>query len=154
MECQSNVTTSQSRMKFVNQELNELYFSWLWLLHYFPAVELAFLCSGLLCKVTAGNDVACLTTNHLAALAKLEPRLVPLVLAFRHWARVKPSPAERETQTRFGLILFLCFCSCSSCATLTARLKAASPHTRLPSWSFSSCSRGRSPSSLSTWVTG
>lgn len=84
MECQSNATTSQSRMKVVNQELNEF-----WLLCYFSAVELAFLCSGLLCKVTAGNDVACLTTNHLAALAKLEPRLVPLVLAFRHWARVK-----------------------------------------------------------------
>lgn len=46
------------------------------------------MCSGLLCKVSAGNDVACLTTNHLAALAKLEPRLVPLVLAFRYWARV------------------------------------------------------------------
>lgn len=51
-----------------------------------------FFCSGLLCKVTAGNDVACLTTNHLAALAKLEPRLVPLVLAFRHWARVRAPP--------------------------------------------------------------
>lgn len=48
-----------------------------------------FLCSGLMCKVSAGNDVACLTTNHLAALAKLEPRLVPLVLAFRYWARVR-----------------------------------------------------------------
>ncbi|XP_046725009.1 terminal uridylyltransferase 4 isoform X2 [Silurus meridionalis] len=44
--------------------------------------------SGLLCKVSAGNDVACLTTNHLAALAKLEPRLVPLVLAFRYWAKL------------------------------------------------------------------
>ncbi|XP_041861938.1 terminal uridylyltransferase 4 isoform X2 [Melanotaenia boesemani] len=44
--------------------------------------------SGLMCKVSAGNDVACLTTNHLAALAKLEPRLVPLVLAFRYWARL------------------------------------------------------------------
>ncbi|XP_017342735.1 terminal uridylyltransferase 4 isoform X4 [Ictalurus punctatus] len=43
---------------------------------------------GLLCKVSAGNDVACLTTNHLAALAKLEPRLVPLVLAFRYWAKL------------------------------------------------------------------
>ncbi|CAL8255321.1 unnamed protein product [Merluccius merluccius] len=42
--------------------------------------------SGLPCKVSAGNDVACLTTNHLAALARLEPRLVPLVLAFRYWA--------------------------------------------------------------------
>ncbi|XP_038650167.1 terminal uridylyltransferase 4-like isoform X1 [Scyliorhinus canicula] len=44
--------------------------------------------SGLICKVSAGNDVACLTTNLLAALAKLEPRLIPLVLAFRCWARV------------------------------------------------------------------
>lgn len=47
------------------------------------------LCSGLPCKVSAGNDVACLTTNHLAALAELEPRLVPLVLAFRYWAKVR-----------------------------------------------------------------
>uniref|UniRef100_A0A8C9XV93 RNA uridylyltransferase n=1 Tax=Sander lucioperca TaxID=283035 RepID=A0A8C9XV93_SANLU len=38
--------------------------------------------------LSAGNDVACLTTNHLAALSKLEPRLVPLVLAFRYWARL------------------------------------------------------------------
>ncbi|XP_055779188.1 terminal uridylyltransferase 4-like isoform X3 [Salvelinus fontinalis] len=44
--------------------------------------------SRLLCKVSAGNDVACLTTNHLAALARLEPRLVPLVLAFRLWAKL------------------------------------------------------------------
>ncbi|XP_067846302.1 terminal uridylyltransferase 4 isoform X2 [Heptranchias perlo] len=44
--------------------------------------------SGLICKVSAGNDVACLTTNLLAALVKLEPRLIPLVLAFRYWARV------------------------------------------------------------------
>uniref|UniRef100_A0A3Q3JL27 polynucleotide adenylyltransferase n=1 Tax=Monopterus albus TaxID=43700 RepID=A0A3Q3JL27_MONAL len=44
--------------------------------------------SGLMCKVSAGNDVACLTTNHLAALAKLEPRLVPLVLAFRYWLQL------------------------------------------------------------------
>ncbi|XP_035278713.1 terminal uridylyltransferase 4 [Anguilla anguilla] len=44
--------------------------------------------SGLLCKVSAGNDVACLTTDLLAALGKLEPRLVPLVLAFRYWAKL------------------------------------------------------------------
>ncbi|XP_069794791.1 terminal uridylyltransferase 4-like isoform X3 [Narcine bancroftii] len=44
--------------------------------------------SGLLCKVSAGNDMACLTTNLLAALVKLEPRLIPLVLAFRCWARI------------------------------------------------------------------
>ncbi|KAM4629544.1 terminal uridylyltransferase 4 [Polymixia lowei] len=53
-----------------------------------PVVFCRDIKSGLLCKVSAGNDVACLTTNHLAALAKLEPRLVPLVLAFRYWARL------------------------------------------------------------------
>uniref|UniRef100_A0A8C5BKX5 CCHC-type domain-containing protein n=1 Tax=Gadus morhua TaxID=8049 RepID=A0A8C5BKX5_GADMO len=47
--------------------------------------------SGLACKVSAGNDLACLTTNHLATLARLEPRLVPLVLAFRYWAQVWPT---------------------------------------------------------------
>uniref|UniRef100_A0A667Z506 Terminal uridylyl transferase 4 n=1 Tax=Myripristis murdjan TaxID=586833 RepID=A0A667Z506_9TELE len=62
------------------------------LMHYFhakvPVVFCRDISSGLMCKVSAGNDVACLTTNHLAALAKLEPRLVPLVLAFRYWARL------------------------------------------------------------------
>ncbi|XP_056131805.1 terminal uridylyltransferase 4 isoform X2 [Lampris incognitus] len=53
-----------------------------------PVVFCRDVSSGLLCKVSAGNDVACLTTNHLAALARLEPRLIPLVLAFRHWARL------------------------------------------------------------------
>uniref|UniRef100_A0A671Q175 polynucleotide adenylyltransferase n=1 Tax=Sinocyclocheilus anshuiensis TaxID=1608454 RepID=A0A671Q175_9TELE len=53
-----------------------------------PVVFCRDVASGLMCKVSAGNDVACLTTNHLAALARLEPRLVPLVLAFRHWANL------------------------------------------------------------------
>ncbi|XP_012902086.1 terminal uridylyltransferase 7 isoform X7 [Mustela putorius furo] len=44
--------------------------------------------SGLLCKVSAGNENACLTTNHLTALGKLESKLVPLVIAFRHWAKL------------------------------------------------------------------
>ncbi|XP_076429614.1 terminal uridylyltransferase 7 isoform X8 [Peromyscus maniculatus bairdii] len=44
--------------------------------------------SGLLCKVSAGNENAYLTTKHLTALGKLEPRLVPLVIAFRHWAKL------------------------------------------------------------------
>uniref|UniRef100_A0AAR2J7R4 CCHC-type domain-containing protein n=1 Tax=Pygocentrus nattereri TaxID=42514 RepID=A0AAR2J7R4_PYGNA len=52
-----------------------------------PVVFCRDAASGLPCKVSAGNDVACLTTNHLAALARLEPRLVPLVLAFRYWAK-------------------------------------------------------------------
>ncbi|XP_055978510.1 terminal uridylyltransferase 7 isoform X2 [Sorex fumeus] len=44
--------------------------------------------SGLLCKVSAGNENACLTTNHLTALGKLESTLVPLVIAFRYWAKL------------------------------------------------------------------
>ncbi|XP_010603803.1 terminal uridylyltransferase 7 isoform X1 [Fukomys damarensis] len=44
--------------------------------------------SGLLCKVSAGNENACLTTKHLSVLGRLEPRLVPLVIAFRYWAKL------------------------------------------------------------------
>ncbi|KAM7024041.1 terminal uridylyltransferase 7 isoform 1-T1 [Acridotheres tristis] len=44
--------------------------------------------SGLICKVSAGNENACLTTNHLATLGKLEPTIVPLVIAFRYWAKL------------------------------------------------------------------
>ncbi|NXA09392.1 TUT7 uridylyltransferase, partial [Sapayoa aenigma] len=44
--------------------------------------------SGLICKVSAGNENACLTTSHLAALGKLEPTVVPLVVAFRYWAKL------------------------------------------------------------------
>ncbi|XP_076846196.1 terminal uridylyltransferase 4 isoform X2 [Brachyhypopomus gauderio] len=53
-----------------------------------PVVFCRDVASNFLCKVSAGNDVACLTTNHLAALARLEPRLIPLVLAFRYWAKL------------------------------------------------------------------
>ncbi|KAH0618615.1 hypothetical protein JD844_017990, partial [Phrynosoma platyrhinos] len=53
-----------------------------------PVVFCKDIKSGLTCKVSAGNDVACLTTDLLAALGKLEPVLVPLVLAFRYWARL------------------------------------------------------------------
>ncbi|XP_053326372.1 terminal uridylyltransferase 4 [Spea bombifrons] len=44
--------------------------------------------SGLTCKVSAGNDTACLTTELLAALGRLEPVLIPLVLVFRYWAKL------------------------------------------------------------------
>ncbi|NXN86542.1 TUT7 uridylyltransferase, partial [Bombycilla garrulus] len=44
--------------------------------------------SGLICKVSAGNENACLTTNHLATLGKLEPAIIPLVIAFRYWAKL------------------------------------------------------------------
>ncbi|KAH0628219.1 hypothetical protein JD844_009091 [Phrynosoma platyrhinos] len=47
-----------------------------------------YLFSGLVCRVSAGNENACLTTNHLATLGKLEPHLVSLVTAFRHWAKL------------------------------------------------------------------
>uniref|UniRef100_A0A803T4R3 Terminal uridylyl transferase 4 n=1 Tax=Anolis carolinensis TaxID=28377 RepID=A0A803T4R3_ANOCA len=57
--------------------------------------------SGLTCKVSAGNDVACLTTDLLAALGKLEPVLVPLVLAFRYWAR-SPLALEEPHQISLG----------------------------------------------------
>lgn len=62
-----------------------------------------FLHSGLMCKVSAGNDVAYLTTSHLAALAKLEPRLVPLVLAFRYWARVR---LQQKTSSLSNLVFY------------------------------------------------
>nr|XP_044995079.1 terminal uridylyltransferase 4 isoform X3 [Jaculus jaculus] len=44
--------------------------------------------SGLLCRVSAGNDMACLTTDLLAALGRVEPVFTPLVLAFRYWAKL------------------------------------------------------------------
>ncbi|XP_069481819.1 terminal uridylyltransferase 7 isoform X2 [Ambystoma mexicanum] len=44
--------------------------------------------SGLLCKVSAGNESACLTTKYLAALGSLEPKLIPLVVSFRYWAKL------------------------------------------------------------------
>nr|XP_006626679.2 PREDICTED: terminal uridylyltransferase 7 isoform X1 [Lepisosteus oculatus]XP_015218631.1 PREDICTED: terminal uridylyltransferase 7 isoform X1 [Lepisosteus oculatus]XP_015218642.1 PREDICTED: terminal uridylyltransferase 7 isoform X1 [Lepisosteus oculatus]XP_015218650.1 PREDICTED: terminal uridylyltransferase 7 isoform X1 [Lepisosteus oculatus] len=44
--------------------------------------------SGLLCKVSAGNDSACQTTALLAAVAKREPCLAPLAMAFRRWAKI------------------------------------------------------------------
>ncbi|XP_059405665.1 terminal uridylyltransferase 7 isoform X1 [Carassius carassius] len=44
--------------------------------------------SGLICKVSAGNESACLTTAYLAELANLEPQLAPLVVCFRFWAKV------------------------------------------------------------------
>ncbi|KAM6033401.1 terminal uridylyltransferase 7 isoform 3-T4 [Chlamydotis macqueenii] len=44
--------------------------------------------SGLICKVSAGNENAYLTTNHLATLGKLEPTVVRLVIAFRYWAKL------------------------------------------------------------------
>ncbi|KAM3838258.1 terminal uridylyltransferase 7-like, partial [Diretmus argenteus] len=44
--------------------------------------------SGLICKVSAGNDNAFHTTSYLSALANQEHLLLPLVLGFRQWARI------------------------------------------------------------------
>ncbi|XP_041436095.1 terminal uridylyltransferase 7 isoform X2 [Xenopus laevis] len=44
--------------------------------------------SSLLCKVSAGNENACLTSNLMASLGRLEPRLLSLVVAFRYWAKL------------------------------------------------------------------
>uniref|UniRef100_A0A3Q2VEL9 polynucleotide adenylyltransferase n=3 Tax=Haplochromini TaxID=319058 RepID=A0A3Q2VEL9_HAPBU len=44
--------------------------------------------SGLICKVSAGNENAFQTTTYLSALATQEPLLMPLVLGFRRWARI------------------------------------------------------------------
>ena len=49
--------------------------------------------SRLVCKVSAGNDHACQTTAYLSALANQQPLILPLVIAFRHWAQVR-SPAR------------------------------------------------------------
>uniref|UniRef100_A0A665WH51 polynucleotide adenylyltransferase n=1 Tax=Echeneis naucrates TaxID=173247 RepID=A0A665WH51_ECHNA len=44
--------------------------------------------SGLICKVSAGNENAFQTTSYLSALASQEPLLLPLVLALRRWAQI------------------------------------------------------------------
>ncbi|XP_059945794.1 terminal uridylyltransferase 4 isoform X9 [Mesoplodon densirostris] len=56
--------------------------------------------SGLLCRVSAGNDMACLTTDLFAALGKMEPVFTPLVLAFRYWAK---SPLTLGTPNQVSL---------------------------------------------------
>lgn len=47
-----------------------------------------FLHSGLICKVSAGNEMAFQTTSFLSALSSQEHLLLPLVLGLRHWAKV------------------------------------------------------------------
>ncbi|XP_061116919.1 terminal uridylyltransferase 7 [Conger conger] len=44
--------------------------------------------SGLICKVSAGNENAYLTTTYLSALVEQEPRLLPLVVSLRRWAQI------------------------------------------------------------------
>lgn len=49
---------------------------------------LIYLHSGLVCKMSAGNENAFQTTSYLAALASSECLLLPLVVGLRQWARV------------------------------------------------------------------
>lgn len=44
--------------------------------------------SGLICKVSAGNESACITTAYLSEMASLEPQLIPLIICFRFWAKI------------------------------------------------------------------
>uniref|UniRef100_A0A3Q2ZV19 polynucleotide adenylyltransferase n=1 Tax=Kryptolebias marmoratus TaxID=37003 RepID=A0A3Q2ZV19_KRYMA len=44
--------------------------------------------SGLICKMSAGNENAFQTTSYLSALASRERLLHPLVVGLRHWARI------------------------------------------------------------------
>ncbi|XP_032433666.1 terminal uridylyltransferase 7 [Xiphophorus hellerii] len=44
--------------------------------------------SGLICKVSAGNENAFQTTSYLSTLANMEHLLLPLVLGLRHWAQI------------------------------------------------------------------
>ncbi|XP_034451806.1 terminal uridylyltransferase 4 [Hippoglossus hippoglossus] len=44
--------------------------------------------SGLICKVSAGNENAFQTTSYLSALANREQLLLPLVLGLRRWAKI------------------------------------------------------------------
>ncbi|XP_029295943.1 terminal uridylyltransferase 7 isoform X2 [Cottoperca gobio] len=44
--------------------------------------------SGLMCKVSAGNENAFQTTSYLSALSSREQLLLPLVLGLRHWAKI------------------------------------------------------------------
>ncbi|XP_051547805.1 terminal uridylyltransferase 7-like isoform X2 [Myxocyprinus asiaticus] len=44
--------------------------------------------SGLICRVSAGNESACLTTAYLTEMASQEPLLIPLTVCFRYWAKI------------------------------------------------------------------
>ncbi|XP_072290269.1 terminal uridylyltransferase 7 isoform X2 [Eucyclogobius newberryi] len=44
--------------------------------------------SGLICKVSAGNENAFQTTSYLSAIVRQEPLLLPLVLGLRRWAQI------------------------------------------------------------------
>uniref|UniRef100_A0A1A7WHH6 Zinc finger, CCHC domain containing 6 n=1 Tax=Iconisemion striatum TaxID=60296 RepID=A0A1A7WHH6_9TELE len=53
-----------------------------------PVVMCTDKMSGLICKVSAGNDNAFQTTTYLSSLADREPLLHPLVVGLRRWAQI------------------------------------------------------------------
>ncbi|XP_054467122.1 terminal uridylyltransferase 7 isoform X1 [Anoplopoma fimbria] len=66
--------------------------------------------SGLVCKVSAGNENAFQTTSYLSALSSQEPLLLPLVLALRHWARLsKIDRAEEGGLPQYVFALMVIF---------------------------------------------
>ncbi|KAK9523090.1 hypothetical protein VZT92_019515 [Zoarces viviparus] len=52
--------------------------------------------SGLVCKVSAGNENAFQTTSYLSALSSREHLLLPLVLGLRSWARISEIDRAEE----------------------------------------------------------
>ncbi|KAM6945034.1 terminal uridylyltransferase 7 [Lycodopsis pacificus] len=52
--------------------------------------------SGLVCKVSAGNENAFQTTSYLSALSSREDLLLPLVLGLRSWARISEIDRAEE----------------------------------------------------------
>lgn len=76
--------------------------------------------SGLICKVSAGNENAFQTTSYLSALSSREHLLLPLVLGLRRWAQVcfqlRPWPvahiskaSSKEFFVFFNMLFLLVF---------------------------------------------
>ncbi|XP_068461077.1 terminal uridylyltransferase 7 isoform X2 [Clinocottus analis] len=61
-----------------------------------PVVICKEIKSGLVCKVSAGNENAFQTTSYLAALSSREALLLPLVLGLRRWAQISDIDRSEE----------------------------------------------------------
>lgn len=109
--------------------------------------------SGLVCKVSAGNEMAFQTTSFICALSSRERLLLPLVLGLRRWARVG-FPQRLGCvgfPQRYKLVWRLARCRCFRSVTLIARRKVDCRRTSSPSWSSSSCNSAGKPSFPLTW---
>ena len=114
--------------------------------------ESIFLISGLICKVSAGNENAFQTTTYLSVLSNREPLLLPLVLGLRHWARVcflaeTLTCVIHQPILHFNIVLCLWF----RFVWLTVQKKAGFQRTSLPSWLSTFYSSVKNPSYLLTW---